>query len=441
MANILKKYFKIDATDKSGIKNMILKSIGMLLSLIYTPMLLSYLGDEKYGLWATVLSIVSWVNYCDVGIGHGLRNLLVKQIANKDFDEAKKSVSTAYVILTIISAVIMAGLVTMTLTLDWYSVFNTSIDMKPPLLISFACICVNFILALSNTLLYAFQLAERVAMRATLVQVLNVVGLFIISKYTESNLVLMAILFGSTNMIVYMGNSIQLFKKHNFITPSLRLYDKSKLKCICNVGLKFFAIQVSCLLLYTMDDILITHYFGAAEVTPFNVVYKAFNLGFSFLSALTVPYWSKTTEALAIGDTKWVRDTIRKIRYVFLMFVAAYIILAIGFKPLARLWMGRDLAYQPGLILVMCTYYILYSFVTITTPFINGSGKINGQLVLSVFMGIANVPLSIFLSVNCGMGVVGVRLATTVLMLLGVIYYPIALERILKQEENKRNKQ
>ena len=42
-------------------------------------------------------------------------------------------------------------------SLDWHSIFNTDIDMRMPLGISFAFICVNFVLALSNTIFYAIQ--------------------------------------------------------------------------------------------------------------------------------------------------------------------------------------------------------------------------------------------------------------------------------------------
>ena len=328
-------------------------------------------------------------------------------------------------------------MIVLTFSLNWYDIFNTDVDMKPTLLISFVFIVINFILALCNTLLYSLQLSEKVAIRSCLVQIANIIGLLLLQKFTQSSLIWMSILFGITSCIVYIENSIEIFVKHKYLRPNLKLFDRTKIKSISNVGLKFFIIQVSCMLLYTVDNMLITYYFGAAEVTPFHVAYKAFNMGFSVLSALTVPYWSRTTEALASGDVAWVRKTIKKMREIYLLFVGAYIFLAIIFKPLAKLWMGRELYYQPGLIEVMCIYYILFSFVTITTPFINGTGKINGQLVVSSLMGIANIPLSVFLGVNCEMGVVGIRLATTILMFIGAIYYPINLNMILKDIEKK----
>ena len=49
--------FKNNKLSKSVLLNVLLKPIGMIISFLYTPLLLNYLGDEKYGVWVTVLSM------------------------------------------------------------------------------------------------------------------------------------------------------------------------------------------------------------------------------------------------------------------------------------------------------------------------------------------------------------------------------------------------
>lgn len=73
-----------------------------------------------------------------------------------------------------------------------------------------------------------------------------------------------------------------------------------------------------------------------------------------------------------------------------------YMIAVIVFKPVVALWLGRELDYQPGLIGVMCLYYILFSIVALNTHIINGTGKINFQVILMSFLGVINTPLSVF---------------------------------------------
>jgi O-antigen/teichoic acid export membrane protein len=65
--------------------------VSMLLSLAYVPVVLGYLGTGLYGIWSTVLNIVSWVNYFDIGIGNGLRNKLSAALARKESDSSIKS--------------------------------------------------------------------------------------------------------------------------------------------------------------------------------------------------------------------------------------------------------------------------------------------------------------------------------------------------------------
>lgn len=432
------KFLKnIDATDKSGIKNMLLKPFSMIISLLYTPLLLSYLGDEQYGLWATVLSVISWINYFDLGIGLGLRNLLTKELTEQQYEKAKKSVSTAYIVLGMISGILLLALIVMVFVLNWREIFNTTIDMRYPLLITFVFLVVNFVLALSNTLLYALHLSEQVAFRNCLVQLMNLLGLIILKATTQPSLIYMSILFGITSSIIYVANSIKIFSRHNYLCPSVRCFEKKKISEITKVGFKFFGIQLSGLLLYSVDRLIVTHFFGPAEVTDIDVANKIFSLGATFLAALMVPYLSRTTEALEKGNISWIRTAIKKMYTVYGLCALAYVVLAIFFEPLAKIYVGKDLDFQPGLILTMCLYYLFYSFVTVNTPFINGTGKLNGQLILSLSTGALSIPLAIFLGVNCGMGPVGVKLSTVIMLFIGAVFYPINLQCILRKEEKR----
>lgn len=426
---------KIDTTTKSALINLCIKPVGMVLGLVYTPLLLNYLGMEKYGLYATLISIISWINYLDIGIGNGLRNLLSKELANEELNEAKKSVSTAYLMLSAISIILLIVLIIGTLFLDWSSILKTEIDMKTPLLISFIFICINFVLALCNTLLYALQLSERVSLRNITVQILNIFGIIFLQSFSKENLIYISILFGLSTCVVYIGNSVQIMKKYHFLRPSIKYYDKTKTSAIGSLGLKFFIMQISYMAMYTVDNLLITNLFNASEVTPFNITYGAFNTVYAFFAALLVPFWSQTTVAIQKRDVIWVKNSIRKLNYIAFAFSGIYLILAMAFKPLAKIWLGQSLEYPPGLIGLMCIYYSLYTFSAVYTQILNGTGKINGPLLLSVFQGVFNIPLAILLAKYFGLGVLGIRLSTTILVGVGAIYLPIYTKKILNNIE------
>ncbi|WP_288951938.1 hypothetical protein [uncultured Catenibacterium sp.] len=426
-----------DGTTKSGLINMALKPASMLLTILYTPMLLSYLGDEKYGLWVTLLSIINWVNYFDVGIGNGLRNLLAKELAEDELNEVKKSVSTAYITLSIIAGSIMIVSIIFSLLVNWRLIFNTDLDMRGPLLISVMFICINFVLALSNTILYALQLSERVALRGTFIQVLNLLGLIILKSISAGSLVAVAVLYGLTTFIVNIINTYSIMHTREALVPSFTKFTKLKINSICQVGIKFFIINIMALILLTTDNLLITYYFGAARVTPFSIADKIFNTAYTVFAAFLVPYWSRSTVAYLYNDYDWFIQSLRKVCKVGIMFLLGYTVLRISFIPLVTLWLGYTPSFENGIPTIMYVFYIIYSILGIECQFINGSGQINTQLVMYCIAGVANIPFSIFLGVTCKMGTCGIRLASLILISIQVIVLGINMYKLIMEIKEK----
>ena len=425
-----------DRTARSSVLNLIIKPISLVLSLVSTPLMLNYLGDEKYGVWATILSVTSWINYCDIGIGNGLRNLLSKQIAQKHYKDAEKSISTAYICLTGISLAILVVLIVVSLFVDWRVVFNTDIDLQLTVGLTFAFICINFILALSNTVLYALQQSETVSFRNIMMSVGNIIGLLFLKQFTQGDLVYVAILFGGMTTLTYLINSIKIWKKYDFFRPRFQTYTRGYVKEICGVGIKFFVMQISSVVLFTTSNIIITQLFGAAAVTPYSMVNKIYTTVYGFFTAITIPIWSASTQALARQDFAWFGKVLRKLNLVSLVFSAGYIFVAIVFKPFAAIWLHRELDYPSGLLGVMTAYHIFQSFSVTYGSINNGIGALNGQVVLGILQGVANIPLAIFFANTCGMGVVGVKFAA--MLLVGVsavfqpVYYHITINKLKK---------
>ncbi len=398
---------KGDSTEKSMVINTLLRPLSMVLSFIYTPLLLKFLGNEKYGIWTTLLSVITWINYCDIGIGHGLRNLLTKELTEQRKDEVKKSISTAYIVLTIIAAIVWILLVASVYFLDWNDLLGTNLPVDATLYITFTFICINFVLALCNTVFYALQMSERVSIRNITVQILNIIGVVLLGRFGRGNLPEMAVLFGGTTCFVYVINTISIYKNNFFLRPSLWALDKKKVSQISSVGIKFFVIQIAGIFLYSVDNILISKYFGAEAVTPFNTVYKVYNTVASVYLALIVPIWSRTTVAVTKGDSVWIRNTVKKLNMLLIPFYLGFVILIFVYKPLANIWLGKNLDYQKGIIFINAAYFTVYLVGSLYAYVLNGIGSVNYQLVLNVVEAIINIPLSIYFAVNCGMGVYG----------------------------------
>lgn len=429
---------KFDKTSISSIKNMLIRPLGMILAAIYTPLLLDYLGTEANGVWVTILSIITWINYCDLGIGNGLRNLLTKELTREEYDEAAKSVSTAYIVLSGISMVILIVLVCLSLLTNWNSVLGTTLSVRPMIIITLVFVVINFVLALSNSILYAMQLSEKVSIRSCLVQVINIIVLLVLNHLEEGNLTHMAILFGSSTSIVYIYNSILIFRKKKYLIPRLSAFDKRKIKDICNFGLQFFVVQLTAVLIFSSHNFLISFFFGAEAVTPVNTVSTVYAAGYSFMAALVIPLWSRTTEAIEKGEFAWIRSAMKKTRMIAIVFILGFIVVGFIYKDISKIWLGRELNYQPGVISVTCLFYIMEVINLIFVQFYYGMGDIKEYVWLTILQAVCMIPLSYLLAIVCGLGVAGVKLAPTILLAVSGIILPILTYRKLAQFEKKQ---
>ena len=99
----LKVFISNHERTKKITKNVILTSINkglsLFLSFLFLPIFFNSFEPVHYGIFITIFSFVNWIYFFDLGVGHGLRNKLAVAIAKNEFLEAKKYVSTAYIII------------------------------------------------------------------------------------------------------------------------------------------------------------------------------------------------------------------------------------------------------------------------------------------------------------------------------------------------------
>ena len=353
------KCAKTDPLKRSMLLSTLCKPIGMLISFLYTPVLLAYLGEESYGIWSTILSVINWINYFDVGIGQGLRNTLAKYLALAKEKEANEAVSTGYVTLSIVSIITFLIGSFLILIFNMGLVFNTTISLKPALMVSFSCICLNFVLGLSRSQLYATQQAEKVSYMTVLIQLINLLGIWGLSKVSQGSIFAVSLVIGLSGIIVNMLFSRGIWQKYPFLIPHFKNFRKAELKNVCSIGVKFFFIQIAALVLYSTDNMIITQLFGPSYVTPYHTSYTAFGIVYGLFAAMMSPLWSKYTVAMERKDYPWIKDSIITLDKMLPLIA---VVLSLGiflFEPISKIWLHKELSYEAGLIPCTAIYFFL----------------------------------------------------------------------------------
>lgn len=402
----------------------IMKPISMLLSYISVPILLNYLGIEKYGAWMVILSVLSWMAYFDIGIGNGLRNKLTESLAQGDTEKSRELISSAYKMIALIAAAVTAVITAVTLLLDWKSVLSLKEaypDLKPAIVVSVLCVALNFVLSLCKNVLFAMQMASAASLLDICCQLINCAGILIAAAFSSGSLLLVSIIYGGSSVLVLTLFSALLYTRHTELLPSLRYADNTVGREITTLGLKFFVIQISALVLFTTDSLIISNLYGAENVTPYSIVNKVFTAVIGFHAAFLTPMWSAVTKANSENDCVKVRRIIRSCMMLIIPFAVFALLIAVLFIPITDLWLGQRLDYSGGIIWLGLLYCVVYLWCNTVGLFSNGLNILKGPMIVAVVQAMLNIPLSLFFAKSCGMKSSGIMLGTISVMLIGAV--------------------
>lgn len=410
----------------------------MVLSMLYVPIVLDYLGTGLYGIWATVLNVISWVNYFDIGIGNGLRNKLSAALA-KDTDDGKvKSlISSAYALLSIIVLGVMAVVLVAFQFIDWNALLNIPealcSNVRAVIVVSFTLMCVGFVFSICKSLFFAVQEAHVVSLLGVAQQACMLVSVLALGSFRSDRLMSVAVAYGLSALVVELVFTFVFFRKRRPWVPSLRAYDGGMAKDVTALGLQFFIIQIASLVLSSTDNVVVSNIFGPEAVTPYSTAFKLFTVPVSLYATIVSPYWSSITARYAHGDVLGIKGNIKQMEKLLVLPAACCFILAVAYAPITDIWLGQHLDTPRDLVWLMYVYCLVYSWNAIWSQVSNGMTCMKMMMILAVAQAVANIPLSFLFARVLGSSS-GVLLGTIVTMITSSVVYPIYINRKLKRE-------
>lgn len=414
------------------------RALAVGLSYLLVPITISYLSVEQYGIWITLLSLMSWVAFFDIGLGNGLRNKLAEALAMDDIELAKTYVSTAYVAVSFIALIFFVVLISILSFTPWSKIFNTTLVNNTELLkvvfvVGFFFLF-NFVLSLCSQIFCAYQQASLASMRGLLLNLFALIAIYFLIHYTSGRLLYLGICYGLSTVLSSLLLTYYFYKKHKEVIPSIKYIDLNKIKEIASLGVKFFIIQMAVLVIFATDNMIITQVLGPAQVTPYNVVFKLFSIITIMHGIILTPLWSAYTEAYAKGDIEWIRNTLKKLNMLMIPIIIAVLVLIIFARDIINIWVGPNIKFPYLLVVFMGIYAVISAWSAVYAIFVNGIGRIKPQMYSAILAGLANIPLSIYFAKYLGMGISGVILGTIVSLSLFAVIGPIQTRYILKEK-------
>ena len=421
---------------KNIIASFGIKGLSIAVSLILVPMTLNYVNETEYGLWMTLSSVIAWFGLFDIGFGNGLRNKFAEALANDELELAKIYVSTTYAILSLIIGVVLLVFVSINPFLNWANLLNADAEMANQLslvaLITFVFFCIQFVLNLLVTIITANQEPAKASFLYLLGNGVSLIIIFILTKTTEGSLLKLATVFSIAPVIVLLGTSFWLYKgQYRAFAPSLKQVNFSYAKDLMTLGVKFFILQIAAIVMYSTSNVLIAQLFTPADVTPYNIAFKYFNIIPMAMAIVMMPFWSAYTEAWIKDDIAWIKSSLKKLQLIWLIFTIGAGIMLVCADWVYVLWVGEDIVVPFSVSAALALYVVTYGWTNIYTTFLNGTGKIKLQLYISIIGMLLNIPLAIWLAKTIGIS--GVILSTVILAAINMVLEPWQTYKIINK--------
>lgn len=417
----------------------IYRALAIGLSYLLVPLTINYLDIEQYGIWMTLLSIMSWVTFFDIGLGNGLRNKLTEALAVNNIRLAKTYVSTAYIAISFIALVSFVMLILISLFTPWNKILNTSsvsnTELLKVVLVVGAFFMLNFILSLCNQMFYAYQEASLATMRQVLLNLFALIAIFILIRYTSGTLLYLSVCYGLSMVLSNLLLMCYFFKKHSAVIPSTKNIDLSRIREIASLGVKFFIIQIAVLVIFTTDNMIIIQVLGPEQVTPYNIIFKLFSIIKMGHTILVIPLWSAYTEAYSKGDIKWIRNSLKRLNMLMIPIVISVFILIIFARGIINVWIGSNIKFSDSLLIFMGIYIVIRVWDSNYSTLLNGISRIMLQMFSSILGGLVNIPISVYFAKYLHMGISGVILGTIVSLSPFAIIGPIQSYYILNKQQ------
>ena len=444
MINKIKDFFnKGNERSQKAKRNILgmlfLKGGNILIGLLLVPMTLNYVSSDVYGIWIALSSMISWISFFDIGISNGLKNNLATALAKGDLLLGRKYVSTTYAILSLIFIPLLFVLLVISNFVNWNQVLNIENVPLNELFISvyiiIAYFCLNFILSTINTVILAEQRPADAAFRNFLQQFVALVIIYILTLTTKGNLIILCTAYCFAPLIVVLFFNIVLFKgRYKHISPSVKYIDFSLSKDLMKLGAQFFIIQIAAVVQYQMINFLILRYYGASEVTSYNIGFKYFSILTMVWGILTTPLWVAVTDAIAKNDYEWIRNTQKKYLKIFLIFLMGGIVMLLMSDIVYGVWLNDKIEIPFNLSFWILIYNVTMMLGGIFVFVINGSGKLKIQTYASLISPFVFLGCCVFFIKNA-YPIYTILIAAIISNFNGLILAPLQCRHILRNKK------
>ena len=409
----------------------------LLANFVVISITLDLLSTKIYGVWITLYTTISWLSFFDLGLGNGMRNLFAVNRAIGNQEKNKQLVSTSYIIVLGIALILLIVGLPFVYYADIARFFNISDIAIPDLRCVLSLLVVVTSLQLITKLINSIFLADQKPALSSLIDCSGVVCslllLFILKDRLVGSLFNLALIITLPTFIISFIVTLFAFNKnYRKLKPSLKCFNLKISNKLINLGLRFFLIQLSALIILQGSNIIILKFIGAEEVSVFSLVYKYFNVIVTIFTLVLTPYWSFFTDSYAKNNYNQLKQGFKQLLISWLAISMVGVVMWIALPFSFKIWLNQELDIPAYLPVSLLLFSVFSNLGSVFIYFLNGtSSYLNFQLAIVLAFAALLYPLSAYLLPTYG--VLGVVFTMFFANFYGVLFAPYLSYKVLKR--------
>jgi O-antigen/teichoic acid export membrane protein len=366
------------------------KALTIIISFVSVPLTVHYLGAERYGVWLTISSLLTWMALTDFGItGNALVNVIAEADGKDDRKLAREYTASAFWALNTVSLTIGGVLAAAFRWIHWRAIFRVS-DVMTTQELHLACAITLLIFVLSfplnmlNSIYNAYQDGFVANMWGIASNLLALIGLIVVTQF-QGGLPALIIAQSGTRVLVSIANAIYMFAyRYDWLRPAPTAIRWIRVKRLFKLGSKYLVTQLANLGIFQSQPLIITQILGPSKVTIFVIAYKIITAPVDLAYIATAPFVSAFSEAKARDDWRWIRGAFKNSTLACVAVgVPATICIGLAGKVLVRLLAGQQAVPDWGLIAWLSVYTLIGMGLMTTGQLLCGLERV-GLLAISL---------------------------------------------------------
>ena len=412
--------------------SFVTKALNILISFLSVPLTVHYLGSERYGVWLTISSLLTWMSMTDFGLaGNALVNVLAEASGREDREGARHYAASAFWALTGVG--VFTGIIALTTFrfIPWREVFRVSAatsthELQLACALTLAFLVVNFPLSMQNSIYSAYQDGFLANMWGIAGNGLALLALVVVSR-SHGGLPQLVLALSGTRTAVSVANYFFLFRRYHWLKPSPLAIRWHCIKRLFSLGGKYLVTQLASLGIYQSQPIIITQLLGPTKVVIFVVAYKIIALPMDLVYMATAPFISAFGEAKARHDWHWIRGAYRNATVASIAFgLPLLAIVSLFAKPIIRVWAGAAAVPSTRLVLGLAIYSLLGIGFMAAGQMLTGLEHVNALALSLTLCAIGIIGSCILVAPRWGLTGIALCMAGSKL----VAYWPIQLREV-----------